>query len=112
MTDALTNVQLLAFFWDAFKGLGTVLILIIGYFLRGWISTQKQHGDKIVQMVSDMRSLSQATQNNTKAITDMIAANEKSMKAMVASQEKVNEKLIETFNLMMENKILRSQNTS
>ncbi len=112
MTDTLTNAQLMVFFWDAFKSLGTVLFFVLAYFLKGWIATQKEQGDKIEQAISDMRSLRDATQENSKAIGDMIVNHDKAIKRMTEDHRETNKLLLESLKLIIDNKILVSQNTS
>lgn len=112
MTDTITNAQLTVFFWDAFKSLGTVLFFILTYFIKGWVATQKEQGEKIEQAISDMRSLRDATQANSKAIGDMIISHTKALERMERGQKETNRELINSLKIIMDNKILVSQNTS
>lgn len=112
MAEPISTIQVIAFFWDAVKIIGTVFFGVIAYFLKGWIETQKEHGTKIGQVISDMRSMADATQANAMAIDRLIRHQSDSMDRMEKSQEKAANKMIETFELIVENRILKAQNNS
>ena len=107
MPDAMT----LAFFWDSLKGVGSVLVFVLAYFLKEWRVAQKKQVKKVEQLVSDMRSLRDATQANSKAIGDMIVSHGRALEIMKEDHRETNRQFIENLKLLIDNKILVS-NTS
>lgn len=112
MAEPISTIQVIAFFWDAVKIIGTVFFGIIAYFLKGWIETQKEHGKKIGQVISDMRSMKEATQATNESIDRLIRHQSDSMDRMEKTNEKTANKMIENFELIVENRILKAQNNS
>lgn len=123
MNDVLSSAQMITFFWDSFKGLGSVLVFILAYVLKEWRATQKEYVKKVDQMVIDMRSLKDATHATNEALESMIAAVESSFKRVEVNHSKAldrmernqtasNNQLVESMRLIAQNESLKIQNTS
>jgi len=99
------------FFWDTLKWIGSVLFLLLAYFVKKSRSDQIAQAETVRQLVYDMGSMKDATQANSKAISDMIVSHGKALEGMKENQKETNRQLIENLKLLIDNKILVS-NTS
>lgn len=112
MNDVLSSAQMITFFWDSFKGLGSVLVFILAYILKEWRATQKEYVKKVDQMVIDMRSLKDATHATNETLERMIVSNGEGLQTMKEDQRESNRLLVKSFEMLVENEILKSRNTS
>ena len=88
MPEILTVEQLITTVLAIFGFLCTAIFILVSYLLRGWLSTQKEHGEIIGHMVDDMNSLKAVTQANSKAIGDMITNQTKALERMERGKRK------------------------
>ena len=120
MTDILSSAQMITFFWDSFKGLGSVLVFILAYVLKEWRSTQKEYVKKVDQMVTDMKSLKDAAHATNETLESMMKGIGESFKRvevnhsraldrMEMDQKESNSQLIASMKLIIDNEILKSK---
>ncbi len=110
MTDLITSTQMYTFIWDILKWIGSVLFLVLVYFVKKSRSDQIAQAETVRQLVYDMGSMKDATQANSKAISEMIVSHGKALDIMKENQKETNTELVKSFEMLIKYQILKSKN--